>query len=503
MLSKFKDFVRSKRGILILAVVINAGFGFYPVPLFDEDEGFTAEVAREMLEKKEFVLLESNFEPRYDKPPLAFWVMAGSLAIAGNNEVAARIPAIVASLFLQYLLFAFMRRRYGEERAVTAGLFVAGALQFTLMSKSAIADPLLYLFVTAGILFLIRFAEERNRKYLYLFMICNALAFLTKGPVALFISGVAVLAVAAWQRNATFILQVLKPLPLLTFLALVVPWFALSYGKVGWLLAEDFFFKHNVGRFSEPMEGHSGSWFYYVVVFLAGFLPFSFSHAYGLCRAVKSKTDLTMTVCLAVFVTVFVFFTFSATKLPHYLMPGFFPLALVSSGYFSVKGQQVAGGLAACFTGLLLTAPLAAGRIAPEIPDAYARLLIAGFPAVFGPLYYGVQLACLAGSLYALRKKSAAFVIFFLISVNSALIAYGLLQQGPVRELAGMVNTDIVMRNHYLPSFSFYRQQAYPVREPVAGEYSVGRITDFRDYDYEILYEKYGTVWVKIKGPRN
>lgn len=503
MLSKFKDFIRSKRGILILAVLVNAGFGFYPVPLFDEDEGFTAEVAREMLEKKEFILLESNFEPRYDKPPLAFWVIAGSLAIGGNNEVAARIPGILASLLLQYLLFIFIRKRYGEERAVTSGLFVAGALQFSLMSKSAIADPLLYLFVTAGILSLIRFAEERDNKYLYLFMACNALAFLTKGPVSLFISGIAVLAIAARRRSAVFILQVLRPLPLLVFLTLVVPWFVLSYGKVGWLLTEDFFFKHNIGRFSEPMEGHSGSRLYYFVVFLVGFLPFSFSHVYGLYRAAKSRNDLTMTVCLVVFAAVFLFFTFSATKLPHYLMPGFFPLVLLSSGYFSVKWQQVSCGLGAGLTALLIAAPVAAGRIAPEIPDAYARLLIAGFPAVFGPLYYGVQLTCLAGSLYALRKKSAVFVIFFLISVNSALAAYGLLQQGPVKELAGIVNTDMVMRNHYLPSFSFYRQQAYPVREPVAGEYSVGRITDFRDYHYEMLYEKYGTVWVKIKGPRN
>ncbi|MCD8540141.1 MAG: glycosyltransferase family 39 protein [Leadbetterella sp.] len=145
MLSKFKDFIRGRRGVLMLAVLINAAFGFYPAPLFDEDEGFTAEVAREMLEKKEFVLLESNFEHRYDKPPLAFWVIAGSLHFLGNNEFAARFPGILASLLLQLMIYTFIRKRYGEDRAVTAGLFIVGALQFTLMSKSAIADPFLYL----------------------------------------------------------------------------------------------------------------------------------------------------------------------------------------------------------------------------------------------------------------------------------------------------------------------------------------------------------------------
>lgn len=499
MLSKFKDF---KQGILVLAIVINAGFGFYPAPLFDEDEGFTAEVAREMLERKEFVLLESNLEPRYDKPPLAFWVMAGSLHLLGNHEFATRFPAILASLFLQYILYAFIRKRYGEDRAVTAGLFVAGALQFSLMSKSAIADPFLYLFVTAGVFSLIRFAEDGRKKYLYLFMICNALAFLTKGPVALFISGTAVLTIMIYRRNAAFLLQVLRPLPLLIFLALVVPWFALSYAKVGMLMIDDFFFRHNIGRFSRPMEGHRGSYFYYIIVLLLGFLPFSVSHIYGLYRSFKAKADLVTAVCLVWFASVFVLFTFSATKLPHYLMPGFFPLVLVSSAYYSRKGQRIAGGLAALMILLLLAVPRVAGYLAPQIPDVYAQALIGGFPVVFGPLYYVVQAICLAGVLYSLWQRSAAFVLFFLISVNSALLAYGLLQQGPVKEMARVVNTEVVMRNHYLPSFSFYRQQAYPVREPVAGEYSVGRISDFRNYEYEILYEKYGTVWVKIKGPR-
>lgn len=548
MLSKFKDFAGGNRGILILAVCVNAVFGFYPVPLFDEDEGFTAEVAREMLDRGEFILLESNYEPRYDKPPLAFWVMSGSLYLFGNNELAARFPAIWASLILQYLIYGFIRKRYGEDRAVITGLFVAGSLQFALMSKSAIADPLLYLFVTGAIFSLIRFAEEGIQKDLFLFMLWNALAFLTKGPVVLFISAVAVLTVVVCQKKASFIWKVLKPLPLLVFLLLVLPWFVLSYDKVGMLIIEDFFFKHNFGRFSQPMEGHGGSYFYYFGVLLIGFLPFSLSHVYGFYRCLATTSqpllrlfrgdqrrdiqtkneragfkpqagsatreediaaqntgprgDLAATVFLIWFIAVFILFTFSATKLPHYLMLGFFPLAMLSSAYFSRRGLLISGALACLLIFLLWSAPLVAVHLVPQIRDEYARRLISGFPEVFGGLYYGMQLFCLAGAIYSLNQKSTGYVFFFLVSVNSSILAYGLLQQGPVREMAKVVDTEVVMKNHYLPSFSFYRQQAYPVREPLPGEYSVGRISDFRNFDYEILYEKYGTVWVKIKGPR-
>lgn len=503
MLSKFKDFLRDGRRILLLAVLINAAFGFYPLPLFDEDEGFTAEVSREMLERKEWVLLESNFEPRYDKPPLAFWMMAASFHFLGYTEVAARLPGIVASLFLQYLIYAFVRKRYGEKRAIKAGLLVVGTLQFTLMSKSAIADPFLYLFVTAGVFSLIRYAEEGKTKSLCFFMIWNALAFLTKGPVVFLISGVSVLSVMIYRKDASFFLRVLRPLPLLLFFAVVLPWFALSYQKVGMVMIEDFFVKHNVGRFSNAMEGHGGAFWYYFVVLLVGFLPFSLSHIYALYRTFKARTDLVTTVSLVWFLSVFIFFTISATKLPHYLMLGFFPLVLLSSRYFFSRGKRMAGILAACVVLLLIAAPLCAGRVLPRVDDEYARLLIAGFPEVFGLGYYGVQFFCLAGIGYTVWKRSMLFVCFFLISVNVTMLAYGVLQQGPVKELARLVNTDIVMRNHYLPSFSFYRQQAYPVREPEPGEFSVGKVTDFRDYECEVLYEKYGTVWVKIKGPRN
>jgi hypothetical protein len=498
VLSKLKI---DNKVVLLLAIILNSLFGLYPAPLFDEDEGFTAEVAREMLQNREFILLESNYEPRYDKPPLAFWIISGSLYILGNNEVAARLPSILFSAGLIYIIFVFVRKRYGVDKALIAGLLMIGTLQFSVMSKAAIADPILYFFVVSAMLSFLEYLENKKLKFLFLFTIANALAFLTKGPIVLFISAILVITSSFHLRSWKPLFAVIDIRQIAVFLLLVLPWFILSYQKVGMLMINDFFFKHNVGRFSNSMEGHSGSYFYYVIVFMAGFLPFSFAHLNTLIKAIKTKLDLTGRVLLVWFIAVFVFFTFSATKLPHYLMLGFFPLVILSAKFFTNTSLKTAKITAAVFVFILLVLPWAAPKI--TIDDIYAQALIGGFPEVFGLSYYLVGIISLLFILFSLRFKSSfGFVIPFLLVINFVLINYARLQQGPVKELAEKVNTEIVMKNHYSPSFSFYRKQPHHIRELQAGDFSIGKNIDFRNYETRVLYEKYGTVWIKILGKK-
>jgi 4-amino-4-deoxy-L-arabinose transferase-like glycosyltransferase len=496
VLSKLKI---DNKAVLLLAIIINSLFGLYPAPLFDEDEGFTAEVAREMLQNREFILLESNFEPRYDKPPLGFWIISGSLYFLGNNELAARLPSILFSAGLIYMIFAFVRKRYGIDKALITCLIVIGTLQFSIMSKAAIADPILYFFMVGAMLSYLEYLESKKLKFFFLFTAGNALAFLTKGPIVLFISAVVVLTSSLHLRSWKPFLAVIGVKQIAAFFAIVLPWFILSYQKVGMLMINDFFFKHNVGRFSNSMEGHSGSYFYFAIVFMAGFLPFSFAHLTTLVKAFKTKLDLTEKVLLVWFIAVFIFFTFSATKLPHYLMLGFFPLVILSTKFFTLKSLKIAKITAAVFVLLVVILPFIASEIAKRIDDIYAQALIAGFKEVFTSNYYFVGGAALVFIIASLKYQSSfGFIIPFLIVINLALINYAALQQGPIRELAKKVNTEIVMMNHYSPSFSFYRRQPHHIRELKTGDYSLGKNIDFRNYETKVLYEKYGTVWVEI-----
>ena len=100
------------------------------------------------------------------------------------------------------------------------------------------------------------------------------LGFLTKGPVAVMIPAVVTLLFhlskgdfRGWLRAA------FSPTGIALFLIVALPWYIAQYLQQGDAFLQGFFLKHNLGRFEEAMESHSGSVFYYVPVVLWGCCP--------------------------------------------------------------------------------------------------------------------------------------------------------------------------------------------------------------------------------------
>lgn len=67
--------------------------GLGSAPLIDPDEGRYAEIPREMLVRGDFITPTLNYVKYFEKPPLLYWVNAGSMAVFGQNEFAARLPS--------------------------------------------------------------------------------------------------------------------------------------------------------------------------------------------------------------------------------------------------------------------------------------------------------------------------------------------------------------------------------------------------------------------------
>ena len=134
---------------LFYILVILAFFSLFPLlgqmPLFDEDEGYYAEVTREMLERGNYVTAYLNGRPEYDKPILLYWCMAISFKVFGVNEFGARFPSALATLIWALALFFFVRRHLDTHKAFLAALFLISSIQITITGKAAIADALLNL----------------------------------------------------------------------------------------------------------------------------------------------------------------------------------------------------------------------------------------------------------------------------------------------------------------------------------------------------------------------
>ena len=123
------------------------------LPISRSQEARVAETAREMLASGDYLLPRLNGELRFQKPPLAYWLTAGSYRLLGRvDEFAARLPAALAAGAVMLGVFAWTRRRFGTQAALGA-LAVLGSSVITLrFFHTAETDPLLLLWVCLGAL---------------------------------------------------------------------------------------------------------------------------------------------------------------------------------------------------------------------------------------------------------------------------------------------------------------------------------------------------------------
>ena len=160
--------------------------------LTDSDEAFYAESAREMTERGDWLTPYYNGQPRFDKPVLYYWLVAGTYLAAGSSAGAARFPAALAGVGLVLVTFFCARRWYDRPTALLAGLIGATSAGIVAMARQALPDLPLAFFVTlatwAALVALLhapsRRAEPRERRtWLLVAALAAAGAFLVKGPV--------------------------------------------------------------------------------------------------------------------------------------------------------------------------------------------------------------------------------------------------------------------------------------------------------------------------------
>jgi 4-amino-4-deoxy-L-arabinose transferase-like glycosyltransferase len=136
----------------LLAVLLSAAafylWGLGSVGFQDPDEGMYAEIAREMLVSGDWVVPTFNGVPYIEKPPLMYWLMAGTFGVLGLSEFTARLWKVLPMLAAVALTGALGRRLFSAR----AGLLAAGILATTmgvyLFSRISVMDPLLLLGIT-------------------------------------------------------------------------------------------------------------------------------------------------------------------------------------------------------------------------------------------------------------------------------------------------------------------------------------------------------------------
>jgi 4-amino-4-deoxy-L-arabinose transferase-like glycosyltransferase len=475
-----------------------------------------------MIASGNYITPHKDGEPRYDKPVLIYWAQAGAVRALGMGELALRLPSAIAASLWVLALWRFVRGRLDAPTATAAGLALVLSLQVSLIAKAAVADALLNLFISLAFFEIYRWYLESDpkaaRTVLWRAYLWMGLGFLTKGPVAVFFPAVASLlffwsegALARWRS------AVLAPSGWLVFLLVAGPWYLAIYLDDGAGFFESFFLKHNAGRFGGAIHGHSGFVGYYFAVLPAILLPFTGWFLRLLPGVHRSWSDPLDRYLWIWFATVFVFFSFSGTKLPHYLLYGCAPLFILMARHRGLRlGSRLAFAPPLAFFALLLLLPWVLDLAGSEVHKVH-ELAMLGEGRVLLDLGYGA--AALAGTLavlgLALWSRPPAWQRLILAGMVQTLVVFGVLvprvlevMQGPVKEAALMakgLGLPTVVYRTSMPSFSVYRDAITPDRPPRPGELVFLRVDklpqlarELPDLRQELLYRRGPVALVRI-----
>ena len=299
-------------------------------PLFDVDEGAFSQATMEMFQRGDFLSTYLNGQPRYDKPILVYWLQAAAVAVLGPAEVAFRLPSALCATLWAWLTYAFARRVFDEQKALLATVLLATSLGVYAIGRAATADALLNSLIAASMFAAWLHLSTGERRWLYATHAAIALGLLAKGPIAVLVPFAVTLIFCLLKRDfKTWLRAVLDWRALLLLLAIAAPWYVVILAKEGWGFIEGFILRHNVGRFGGPMQGHGGSLLYYFPVLLLLTLPHSALLVPVVQRIRSIWRDDLQCYLLLWFVFVFVFFSLSGTKLPHYVLYGLTGLVLL------------------------------------------------------------------------------------------------------------------------------------------------------------------------------
>ncbi|MGQ9721580.1 MAG: ArnT family glycosyltransferase [Candidatus Jordarchaeum sp.] len=320
-------------------------FGIGLWDLWNPDEPRYAEVAREMVERGDWVLMHLNGKIYGDKPPVFFWLIAFSSFIwNGFNSFAVRFPSALFGTLTVIVTFLLGKILFSEHTGFLSSIILITCVEFAYLSTRANIDTTLTFFTTTSILFfyqwLIYIKEDKNKKkiknlLIYGFYVSMALATLTKGPVGFIVTIMVSITYLLIQKDWKSLREMRLFPGMLLFLMIVLSWYIPAVIKGGNAYLKETLFKHTVEAYVKGWT-HVKPPYYYLINFPIDFLPWflfmpgAIIYSFLKIREGNRKEYIFL---LIWFFSVFLFFSFSKGKRPIYLLP-LYPAASLLVGKF-------------------------------------------------------------------------------------------------------------------------------------------------------------------------
>ena len=198
------------------------------VPPYHSDENYYVESTRNMVESGDYLTPIYQDKKRFAKPILYYWLMSASYKIFGVSLISARLTSAIFGSLAIGLLYILSGRLFDGRVALYSSLILPATYMHFQISRWATTDIVMNFFILLALYFFIRLYQSNfaEKKYIHLFYLAMAFGFMTKGPPAIIIPGMIVLAFLLVTGKKRCLSQMLIGRGLVIFLMVTLPWFA-------------------------------------------------------------------------------------------------------------------------------------------------------------------------------------------------------------------------------------------------------------------------------------
>ena len=326
----------------------------------DADEAFYAEASREMVESGDWLTPRFNYQNRWEKPVLYYWLTSATYLVNGSTEFAARSWSALSGVGLALLVWGIARHATGgQDVAWLAAAVVSTSFGYFSMARAALPDLPLTFCITLGIWAALRAVDAAglrragplgpatSMKWWMLAGVGAGAGFLMKGPVALVVPAVVLLPIAWRERRRIHVDVRGIAVAALIAASIGLPWYVAMWLEHGNAYLQSFFVGDNLERFTTERFNDARPIWFYLPVLLGGLMPWSvYLVAFGVDALARAKRrtlrlDDTDWRLLLWAILPILFFTVSIGKQPRYILPVLPPLAVfVARGIIERMGSQ-------------------------------------------------------------------------------------------------------------------------------------------------------------------
>ncbi len=509
-----------KELLVVSLVFIAASWIFFTglgdFPLFNPDECFYAEPAREMLETGDWITTTLNYAVRYTKPPLHYWATAICYYLFGTNEFAARFFSATCGSIMVAASYCMLNKFVGMRAGLIGAAILMTAPLYVVTGRLGLGDMTLSATIAGGLFCFFTAFREKRISFAFIGYALLACAALTKGPVGIVLPVIILAAYHLARRNLKEAFSFYKPhWGALLAAAITLPWYVVETIVTKGEYFTCFIVMENFHRFTNVVSGHKGAWWYHVAAVCGGLLPWSIFLPQALYRALKpgapdavpsadgsnamdatksrwsildtyrnldARQDLALFAACFAIVTV-VFFSASVSKLLSYCVPAFPALAIllaieVDRALNDAKLKRILIPVAILATayGIGIIIEPAIVKMIRRAPENIGAIVSGYINAEFAALAVAVGLITFGRRVWGVAVLAVATIgIAAFYGYKGAVAFADKTERGlpAIARFAAASNEPIFVYKARLPSLPFYTRRATvmsPTQErPIAG----------------------------------